>query len=188
MFKIMNEFKKVMLISPDTIKSYGDLNYNVDDEVIGASIRTVQNVCLKDVLSTNLVEKLQYLVYNDIKGLEDSIESAENAVYKTLLEDYVKEAMGYRVVSEICLRISLKISERIAGRTTQTSRSPTQKSTLLLSVADIIPSGPTSPHVPMPADTPLHSSPKTIVDIGPVTAEASVGGSHIIGFFTMLPI
>lgn len=105
----MNEFKKVMLISPDTIKSYGDLNYNVDDEVIGASIRTVQNVYLKDVLSTNLVEKLQYLVYNDIKGLEDSIESAENAVYKTLLEDYVKEAMGYRVVSEICLRISLKI-------------------------------------------------------------------------------
>ena len=79
----MNEFKKVMLISPDTIKSYGDLNYNVDDEVIGASIRTVQNVYLKDVLSTNLVEKLQYLVYNDIKGLEDSIESAENAVYKT---------------------------------------------------------------------------------------------------------
>ena len=105
----MNEFKKVMLISPDTIKSYGDLNYNVDDEVIGASIRTVQNVYLKDVLSTNLVEKLQYLVYNDIKGLEDNIESAENAVYKTLLEDYVKEAMGYRVVSEICLRISLKI-------------------------------------------------------------------------------
>ena len=105
----MNEFKKVMLISPDAIKSYGDLNYNVDDEVIGASIRTVQNVYLKDVLSTNLVEKLQYLVYNDIKGLEDNIESAENAVYKTLLEDYVKEAMGYRVVSEICLRISLKI-------------------------------------------------------------------------------
>lgn len=105
----MNEFKKVMLISPDTIKSYGDLNYNVDDEVIGASIRTVQNVYLTDVLGTDLVEKLQYLVYNDIKGLEDSIEDAENAVYKTLLEDYVKEAMGYRVVAEICLRISLKI-------------------------------------------------------------------------------
>lgn len=105
----MNEFKKVMLISPDTIKAYGDLNYNVDDEVIGATIRTVQNVFLTDVLGTDLVEKLQYLVYNDIKGLENSIEDAENAAYKTLLEDYIKEAMGYRVASEICLRISLKI-------------------------------------------------------------------------------
>ena len=55
----MSDYKKVMLISPDDVKSTGNINYNVDDEVIGAAIRTAQNIYLTDVLSSELVEKLQ---------------------------------------------------------------------------------------------------------------------------------
>lgn len=103
------EYKKVMLISPDDVKKSGHINYNVDDDVIGASIRTSQNIYLNDVLSTEFVEKLQTLVYNAIKGLEDSIEDPQNAHYKAFLDDYIKEAMTYKTAAEICVKITLKI-------------------------------------------------------------------------------
>lgn len=105
----MSEYKKVMLISPDDVKSTGNINYNVDDEVIGAAIRTAQNIYLTDVLSSELVEKLQQLIFNSIEEVEDNIEDAQNAYYKTLLDDYIKEALSYKATAEICVRISLKI-------------------------------------------------------------------------------
>lgn len=106
---MMNEYKKVMLISPDAVKASGNINYNVDDEVIGSAIRTAQNIYLNDVLCPELVEKIQLLVWNAIQDGEDSIEDAQNAHYKALLEDYIKEAMSYKVTAEICVKIALKI-------------------------------------------------------------------------------
>lgn len=106
---MMNEYKKVMLISPDAVKASGNINYNVDDEVIGSAIRTAQNIYLNDVLCPELVEKIQLLVWNAIQDGEDSIEDAQNAQYKALLEDYIKEAMSYKVTAEICVKIALKI-------------------------------------------------------------------------------
>lgn len=103
------EYKNVMLVSPDTIKAFGDLNYNVDDSIIGASIRAVQNIYLKDVLGDKLVQKLQSLVYGRIKGLEDTIDSPSNSQYKVLLDDYIVDVMAYKVASEMCLRMALKM-------------------------------------------------------------------------------
>ena len=105
----MNEYRNVMLISPNDIKNMGDINSNVDEEIIGASIRAVQNVYLTDVLGVDLVQKLQYLTYNQIKGLEDNLEDTHNIHYKTLLSDYISQVMGYKVASELCLRTALKI-------------------------------------------------------------------------------
>lgn len=105
----MNEYKKVMLVSPDNVKSTGNINYNVDDEVVGAAIRTAQSIYLTEVLGEDLVEKLQTLIYNSIKGLEDNIEDEQNRHFKTLYEDYLKEALCYKATAEICVRISLKI-------------------------------------------------------------------------------
>ena len=48
-------------------------------------------------------------------------------------------------------------------------------------MAETAPMGPTNPQVPIPAETPVHSSLKTTVAIGPVTAEARVAGIHIWG-------
>lgn len=106
---IMSEYKKVMLISPDAVKASGNINYNVDDEVIGAAIRTAQNIYLTDILCPEFVEKLQTLVWNAIEGNEDTIEDPQNAHYKAFLDDYIKEAMTYKTTAEICVRISLKI-------------------------------------------------------------------------------
>ena len=76
--------------------------------------------------------------------------------------------------------------ERAAGSTIQRSGIPTQRSALL-SVEDIIPIGPTSPQVPIPALTPVHLSLNTIVERGPIIAPASVGGIQMRGFLQILP-
>lgn len=104
----MSDIKNVMLISPDEVKAYGDINLNVDDSVMGASIRASQ-IYLRDVIGTPLMERLQTLVYNAIQGNDDNIEEPQNALYKELLDDYVQTALAYKVSSEICDRISLKI-------------------------------------------------------------------------------
>lgn len=114
-------YRNVMLISPDTVKANGDINYNLDDNTIGASIRAVQFVYLQDVIGIDLVQKLQVLVYNKIKGFEDNIDDAENSHYKTLLEDFVKDAMTYKVCSEICVRNALKIRNAGVVQTNDTN-------------------------------------------------------------------
>ena len=85
------------------------------------------------------------------------------------------------------LIISLNAMERIAGRTMQQRTSPTHIMGECF-ICEITPIGPTRPQVPIPADTPEHSSLNTIVEIGPVIADASVGGNQIIGLRQILPI
>lgn len=105
----MTEWKNIMLISPDDVKAQGELNYNVDDTAIGASIRVSQNVYLRDVIGDDLLGKLQELVWNSIQGADDNINSKDNIAYKTLLDDYIQPVLAYKVSSEICARITLKI-------------------------------------------------------------------------------
>ena len=105
----MTEYKNTMLISPKRVKESGDLNLNVDEAMIGASIRTAQQVYMVDVVGSDLVEKLQQLVFNKISGVNDNIDSEENIAYKTLLDEYMTPALISKTVVDIALRISLKI-------------------------------------------------------------------------------
>lgn len=99
-----------MLISPKKVKESGELNLNVDEGVIGASIRTAQNVYMVDVVGKDLVEALQEKVYNKIQGASaNTIDSEENVAYKTLLDEYMAPALITKTVIDVCIRISLKI-------------------------------------------------------------------------------
>lgn len=97
-----------MFISPEKIKAEGDLDYNVNDKVIGASIRACQTIYIREVLG-DLYDELINLIEAKVNGREPNIDSAEMADYKTLLNDYVVPALKYKVLSELCVRISLKI-------------------------------------------------------------------------------
>lgn len=105
----MNEYKNTMLVSPKKIKENGSINPNTDEGVIGASIRTAQEVYMTDIVGDELVERLQQLVYNKIKGLPDSIDDTENVAYKTLLDEYFTPALISKTIVEVAIRISLKI-------------------------------------------------------------------------------
>lgn len=104
-----NSYLDVMLISPDTIKAMGEIDQNVDDGVIGASIRAAQNIYVQTVIGTNLLNKLQELVLRAINGEGDNIEEPQNEAYKALLDHYLRDVIAYKVASEICVRNSLKI-------------------------------------------------------------------------------
>lgn len=120
----MTEYKNTMLISPDTVKSQSDLNYNVDDIAIGASIRVAQNIYLRDIIGGALLERLQELVYNAIEGNPDNIDEEANIAYKTLLDDYIEDFLTYKVTSEIATRLSLKIRNMGVIKNSDTNISP----------------------------------------------------------------
>lgn len=120
----MTEYKNVMLIDPDTVKSQSDINYNVEDTAIGASIRVSQNIYLRDIIGDALLERLQVLVYNAIEGNPDSIDDEANIAYKTLLDDYISNFLTYKVAVEICDRLSLKIRNMGVVKNADTNISP----------------------------------------------------------------
>lgn len=105
----MLEFKNVMLISPTKVKEYGNINLNVDDSEIGAAIRVAQDVHLKDAAGRNLIEHVQELVYNKIKGSGSTIDDEVNEPYKVLLDEYLTPALVYRTAVELCTILTLKI-------------------------------------------------------------------------------
>ena len=105
----MTEYLNTMLISPNTIKNMSLVNLNVDDTDLAASIRIAQNIYLRDIIGTGLLNTLRELVYNKIKGLEPNIDNAGKAHYKALLTDCVRDVLAYKAVAELCKRVSYKI-------------------------------------------------------------------------------
>lgn len=105
----MTPYLNTMLTSPDAVKAESQINYNVDDNVIGASIRTAQSLYLQEIIGSELLKKLQLLVFNAINKNEDNIDDDENAIYKDLLDDYVEPLLIAQTLMETCVPISMKI-------------------------------------------------------------------------------
>lgn len=105
----LTDIRNTMLVSPQKVKSYGNINLNVNDSEIGAAIRISQNVHLKDAICRDLIEHLQELVYNNIKGIHPNIKDEENEAYKALLDDFIVPALVYRTAMELVTITTLKI-------------------------------------------------------------------------------
>lgn len=105
----MTDFKNVMLISPQKVKTWGTINLNVDEGEIGNAIRISQNIYLTDIIGVDMVEHVQQLVYNKVKGSGSSIDDEVNEAYKVLLDDYITPVLVYRTAVELCTVLSLKI-------------------------------------------------------------------------------
>lgn len=105
----MTDFRNVMLISPQKVKSWGVINLNVNESEIGNAIRISQDIYLRDIVGTDLVERVQRLVYNKIQGLPDGIDDEANEAYKVLLDDYLTPVLVYRTAVELCTLMTLKI-------------------------------------------------------------------------------
>ena len=86
------------------------------------------------------------------------------------------------------LNISPKIQVKIAGSMKHTNNIPSHIFVPPSGIAVMMPKGPTSPQVPIPAPIGTFSNWNTHVATGPVIAAAKVGGIHVKGFFMMLGI
>ena len=104
----MNDIKKVMLVAPDDVKT-AYVNYNVDDSLVGASIREAQDIHLQSIIGSNLLYRLQELVYNAINEEDDNIEDSGNTLYRELLDDYVNPYMVSKSQAVLCVPLSYKL-------------------------------------------------------------------------------
>lgn len=105
----MDKIKNTMLAAPDDVKAASYVNYNVDDSILGASIRETQEIHLQSIIGSNLFYRLQELVYNAVKGNEDNIDEEANALYKELLDDYVSPYLINKTVAVLCVPLSYKL-------------------------------------------------------------------------------
>lgn len=77
------------LISEVVLRTYTDLNQNVDTALIKNAIREAQDITLQQTIGTLLYEKLTDLVD------ADEMDLPANANYKTLLNNYIQDALIY---------------------------------------------------------------------------------------------
>lgn len=129
----MIDYRNVLLISEDYIKSESNLDFNVSGKYLMSAIKLAQDIELQSTIGTRLLEALQKKVINWIdpntpmpleapdiiipslpypprEPISDSIEDDKNIRYKELLDLYVQPFLLYQVLSEIVIPLSFKIS------------------------------------------------------------------------------
>ena len=104
----MDKIKQVLLVAPDDLKGGSYINYNVDDSLIGPTIRETQEVHLQAIIGSNLFYRLQELVYAEINEQLDGINAEENERYKELLDDYVQPYLTAKCQAVLCLPLAYK--------------------------------------------------------------------------------
>ena len=107
------EYVNTLLISPTELKSESLINSNCDDKPLSNIVTTTQEIYLVKITGTALMRKLQELVYNEVKGLPNSITQEGNEHYLDLLENYVKPYLRYHALKSFLVENSFKF--RSAG-------------------------------------------------------------------------
>lgn len=83
-----------LLLSWTKLKQYSDINDSVDPDLLKNNIRLSQDIELQRIIGTLLYDKLLDLVSSG------EIDDAGNAVYKTLLDDYIQNMLLYAAYYE----------------------------------------------------------------------------------------
>jgi predicted glycosyl hydrolase (DUF1957 family) len=92
----------VLFVNEDKLKSSTAINYNVDTAFLLPFLKIAQDKHLQIILGTKLYDKLQ----NDIAGVDDA---TLTGVYKTLVDDYIQDAIIHYALVEALPFISFQI-------------------------------------------------------------------------------
>ena len=92
----------VLFVNEDKLKSSTAINYNVDTAFLLPFLKIAQDKHLQIILGTKLYDKLQ----NDIAGVADA---TLTGVYKTLVDDYIQDAIIHYALVEALPFISFQI-------------------------------------------------------------------------------
>ena len=117
------EYMNTLLISPSELKSESLINSNTDDKPLSNIVTTIQEIYLVKITGSALMRKLQELVYNEVKGLPDSITQAGNEHYFELLSNYVKPYLRYHALKSFIVENSFKFRNAGVVRVSDTNMS-----------------------------------------------------------------
>lgn len=105
------DYKDILLVSEDYIKTFTNANDNISGDYILPAIYFSQRQYLEECLGTALVRKIQGLI------AIGELENEENKPYKELLDDYIQDYLAFTALSEIIINTSFKINNFGASRT-----------------------------------------------------------------------
>lgn len=100
----MADYKDVLLINENVIKSITNISENVNGGYILPAIKLAQDIDLEETIGTQLKEALQQKVFNNEIGNE------LNFQYKTLLDDYIQSYLTYATIVHLIPNIAFKIA------------------------------------------------------------------------------
>ena len=101
----------VLLISEDYIKSTTNISDNIAGDYLLPSIKLAQDINLESTIGTQLLEKIQELIYNN------DISNEDNEMYKLLLDKYIQPYLAYATIQHIVPTVAYKLVNQGIVRT-----------------------------------------------------------------------
>ena len=101
----------VLLISEDFIKSITNISDNLANDYLLPSIKLAQDIDLESTIGTQLLEKIQELIYNN------DISNQENSMYKLLLDNYIQPYLAYATIKHLTPTVAYKLANQGVVRT-----------------------------------------------------------------------
>ena len=101
----------VLLISEDYIKSITNISDNIANDYLLPSIKLAQDIDLESTIGTQLLEKIQELIYNN------DISNQENEMYKLLLDKYIQPYLAYATIQHLAPTVAYKLANQGVLRT-----------------------------------------------------------------------
>ena len=101
----------VLLISEDYIKSITNISDNIANDYLLPSIKLAQDIDLESTIGTQLLEKIQELIYNN------DISNQENEMYKLLLDKYIQPYLAYATIKHLTPTVAYKLANQGVVRT-----------------------------------------------------------------------
>ena len=101
----------VLLISEDYIKSITNISDNLANDYLLPSIKLAQDIDLESTIGTQLLEKIQELIYNN------DISNQENSMYKLLLDNYIQPYLAYATIKHLTPTVAYKLANQGVVRT-----------------------------------------------------------------------
>ncbi len=98
----MDVYNDILLTSEEFIKSYSNISNNVNGKYIRVAIREAQEIELRGILGSCLLERLKELIQTE------EIDLPENGIYKEII-DQCQYFLAYTAVKNLCLTTSFKI-------------------------------------------------------------------------------
>ena len=101
----------VLLISEDYIKSITNVSDNIAGDYLLPSIKLAQDIDLESTIGSQLLEKIQELIYNN------DISNQENSMYKLLLDKYIQPYLAYCTIQHLAPTVAYKLANQGVLRT-----------------------------------------------------------------------
>lgn len=112
-----------LFINPDYIKKVSILDENVDEKVIRVCIKEAQDVRVHRILGSDLYNKY-------VTDINTSGSAGVTGVYKTLMDDYIINALTYWTLYEIALWLNYKYRNKAIAAQTSDNGQPVDLSTV----------------------------------------------------------